>query len=352
VLFVHSDPELKERRKILINREPGLIQITIYFRTPHTGIAPLDRLLTGLRYYFAQSIAYRELKTEMGKPDIVHVHVLLRSCLFALSLKRKHKIPFVITEHWSGFDPTSNYSIGRLKRVCIKNVLPQAAAITTVSEYLKSHMLPYHAKGNFEVVSNAVDENLFNVREKISPNSKKKLVHISTLDDYPKNFGQILRTIAAVHQHRNDFELHVIGKGVEREKQERLALELGVLNTVVFFHGYLPKSEVAEFLAGCDLLVMFSLYETQSCVALEALMSGVPVIAPDLCGIRELITKDNGFLVEPNNSPELERTINSFLDNQEVFSSASIRENALKYGYSRVGRQFGDIYTRVLNLGK
>ena len=48
---------------------------------------------------------------ENGFPEIVHVHVAMKAGLLALWLKSKFNIPFVVTEHWSGYRPHAKPNI-------------------------------------------------------------------------------------------------------------------------------------------------------------------------------------------------------------------------------------------------
>ncbi len=348
VLFVHNDPDLKEKRKVLFSDQNNLDEWTVYFRSPKTGLRPLDKLLIGLSYVRTQFWMWRQIRKKWGTPDVVHVHVLLRSGILALWLRMIKKIPFIITEHWSGYDPTVGYPIGKMKRRMLKYALRKASAVTAVSDYLKNHIGKMATPKNLVVIPNACDETLFTIRHE-KRNIKKKLVHVSTLDDYPKNFGNILRAIATLAAERSDFELIVIGKGVEREKQETLAAELGILNTFVFFLGLLTKEQVAQKISESDLFVLFSHYETQSCVVIESLFCGIPVIAPRLGGVQELITGDNGILVSPGNSEDFCSAIRSVLDEKICFRSEKVRSTAARFSYNRAAQGFDAVYFQAID---
>lgn len=346
VLFVHSDTELKEKKKEIYTEENGFPEMTVYFRYKKIGFGPLDKILIGLKYIQTQIRAYRDVKKRWGQPDITHIHVLLRSSFLALWLKWLKGVPFFITEHWSGFDPNGGYKISWFKRWIIRFVLRRAVSTTAVSNYLLEHIKPYGPSADYLVISNAIDENKFIPLQK-PQRDKKKIIHVSTMDDYPKNFGNILKSIAEVVKTEQNFELHVIGKGVEREKQEALAKELGIHNSFVIFRGYLDKEVLAEEVAESDFMILFSHYETQSCVILEALMSGVPIIVPRLGGVQELVTETNGIAVTPLSNKAFSQAIISFIREEKKYSADAIRSEAIRYGYEAIGEQFAELYARV-----
>jgi glycosyltransferase involved in cell wall biosynthesis len=348
VLFIHSSDEIEEKRKVIIEESEGLTEMTIYFKMKRWGFGPIDGIRTGLKYIGVQFGAYKYVQENFGNPDIVHVHTMLRATLLALKLKRKFKIPYVITEHWSGYDPNSEQHIGGIKKKMTRFFLKRAAAVTTVSSYLGDQLkkidnsIPYH------VVSNTIDESLFKPSEVARVSEKKRLLHISTLSSDPKNFDKIVEVIAEVYKVRQDFELHAVGKGEERAIHEALADKLGVLNKAIFFHGYLEKEQVAEQLNLADLFVLFSRNETQSCVLLESFLSGTPAIVPNVGGSKEIISDINGVLVERNDTEQLKTILLNYLDDKYQFDPQGIRKEALQYGYEAIGEEFDVVYDSVL----
>lgn len=346
VLFIHSDVNLEKRREVITTSENGYPEMTIYFKSPTTQFSAYNKLMTGILYIKNQFYGYRQIKKTWGKPNLTHIHVLLRASVLAVWLKWRKKIPYVITEHWSGYDPNVAYVVSNFKKKCLSFVIKRSSALTTVSAYLQNHIKAVNDQTNFHVVSNTIDAELFKPIEK-EKRDKKRLVHVSTLDNYPKNFGRILEVMGKLTETRTDFELHVIGKGIEMETQKALAKKLGVLNKTVFFHGFLPKEEVAIAIAQSDLMLLFSHYETQSCVLLESFLCGVPVIGPQVGGVVEIVNKNNGVLVPHDDATAFYNSIQLFLNDELNFDSNIIRAEALKFGYENIGVEFSALYNAV-----
>ncbi len=92
------------------------------------------------------------------------------------------------------------------------------------------------------------------------------------------------------------WQLAVAGRGQPRHYRE-LAAELGVDERIRWLG---VRADVRPVYAMADAFVLPSSYETFSLVAFEAAASGLPVIASDVNGVRELITSgESGYLVEP-----------------------------------------------------
>jgi glycosyltransferase involved in cell wall biosynthesis len=346
LLFVHSDFELSVPKKIIINNSNGYTEMIVYFRYKKTGISFLDKIIIGIRYLMVQFESYNQIKKKWGTPDIIHIHILLRSSFLALWLNMRRGIPYIISEQWTGYDQKIRPRINRIKKIFLAYVIKRSDVVTTISYYLSDNMKKICDKTRYEVLSNTVDENLFRIQPK-EPSIKKKFIHISTLNNHQKNFSEILRAIAKVSEQRTDFELHIIGKGVEKQKQIELAMELKILERIVFFHGYLPKEKVADRIAKSDLMILFSNYETQSCVLLESFLCGVPVIAPNIGGVNEIVNNKNGILVSPNNTDMLCEVILSFLSSKVKFDAQEIGNKALIYSYNAMSKRMSELYQSV-----
>ncbi len=104
---------------------------------------------------------------------------------------------------------------------------------------------------------------------------------------------EVMRRVAEEHEHAL---LHIVGEGeLEGEMRERVR-SMG-LDAHVTFH---PMSrELDRWYAGCDMVLMTSLFEGVPCVVYEAMAMRTPIIAPALAGNRELMGDTAGFLVEP-----------------------------------------------------
>jgi len=121
------------------------------------------------------------------------------------------------------------------------------------------------------------------------------LLHLKGFELSLKAFGEFERGFPTS-------EYWVIGDGPERNRLERLARTLGVADKVAFW-GALPRGQVLEKFAQCDVLVHPSLHDSGGSVCLEAMAAGRPVICLDLGGPALQVTDETGIKV-PAISPE------------------------------------------------
>jgi glycosyltransferase involved in cell wall biosynthesis len=117
-----------------------------------------------------------------------------------------------------------------------------------------------------------------------------------------KGFELSLRGFARFQSRIPAAEYWIIGDGPERKRLEKLAHNLGLASKVRFW-GTIPRHEVLEKLADCDVLVHPSLHDSGGWVCLEAMAAGRPVVCLDLGGPALQVTEDTGIKVAAT-SPE------------------------------------------------
>lgn len=336
-------------------KDNGIPTLYFYYKQRITGLSFIDKPLKLLLYFACLMRGYRLVLRLFGRPDLLHVHVLLRTGLFAWLKCFTDGLPYIITEHWTLYLPENASKISLLRQWLSKLVVKKAAAVHTVSEGLKRAMqqLGFQNK-RYAVLPNVIDTTtFFPLEPTVFKPGKTRFLHISAFNDKAKNISGLLRTVHKLSQIRTDFELRLIGFGHDEEKLIELAGELGLLNTSVFFEGKKETPEVAAYLRRTDVFVLPSFYETFGVVLIEALASGVPVIATRVGGVSEFIGIEQGVLTEPGNETQLLEALLYMLDHHQNFDKQKLREYALnRYSYEAVGRQFAALYETVLNPAK
>lgn len=306
-----------------------------------------NKIINFVRHRNAFFSAYKLILNKIGKPDIVHLNIVFPLGIWALWLKKRRQIPYVITENSSGFHIGSDHSYPFSVLFLCKTILKNASYILPVSQNLKENLQQLSQNSRFQIISNVVDETTFSIGKKATT-ERKKLIHISTGIDSIKNLTGMIHVANQLSTQRNDFQLDIVSDGDTNYAKE-LVKKLGCGNCISF-HSTKTTKEIAEMLQYSDALLMFSNYENFPCVIAEAFMSGLPVISSNVNGIPEHVQPQNGLLVNPRAEDELKKAIEDFLDDKVTFDADDIREYAIKhFSYTSVGKSFDTIYHRVLN---
>ncbi|HET9439680.1 MAG TPA: N-acetyl-alpha-D-glucosaminyl L-malate synthase BshA [Longimicrobiales bacterium] len=233
--------------------------------------------------------------------DLIHAHYAVPHATSAYMAKAMTggKLCVVTTLHGTditlvGQDP----SYQSITAFSIK----QSDGLTAVSEYLRRETVEHFdvAPERIEVIPNFVDLNEYKRdahpchRSRLSEKGEKIIMHISNFRPV-KRVDDTVRVFALINRQLPS-RLVLIGDGPERGRVQQVAEDEGVSDRVLF----LGKQEsVAEILACADLFLLPSATESFGLVALEAMSSGVPVVATRVGGLPEVVPEgEAGFLAE------------------------------------------------------
>jgi glycosyltransferase involved in cell wall biosynthesis len=176
----------------------------------------------------------------------------------------------------------------------------------------------------------------------------KVLVSIGMLAQ-EKNWETLLRAAATVYRTHPDLRLVLIGDGPDKVILQNLAIELGIADRVTFT-GKLPFPEVPSYLKAADLFGFASITETQGLVTMEAMAAGLPVVAVNASGTRDIVNNgEQGFLV-PNDADALAHSINRLLESPEIMQKFHVRaiEKAQTFEVGNCARQLVNVYEQAI----
>ena len=324
----------------------------IYYHISSTNISFFNKIFSVIKYRRLYQHAIRTYIQIHGSPDIVHVHVGMKAGLIAKWMKKILHIPYIITEHWTGFLSEATQRFDDLPVYLRRSwfqLIKEASAITVVSIYLSMQLQKLFGKNiPIRVIPNVVNTNIFSPAKKES-REILKFIHVSSLD-FQKNPEAILKAFSIVKTHGYFFHLDIFGP--VKEELISLNMELGLENNLSF-HGEVMQPILAKYLQQADVLILYSRYETFGCVLIEANACGVPVIASNIPAIGEIITDGkNGILIKGEDPQLLADSIIKFISDKKLYDAKNIaKETFEKYGYAKVGKQFADLYREILSAG-
>ncbi len=348
VLYVTADPGLKDRiYEIDLANDPVGLTVRVYFR-PYSGPFRCSRLVNTWRYYRATRQGLRELRRHWGRPDLIHLHVSPPAGQLLALVTRFSRLPFLFTEHWTGYHPTNGEFRGFFRKRLTSWTVKNAFAVVPVSRNLREVMESQKLRGRFVVIPNAVRTDLFFPSQSREARNSFTFLHVSRLAPV-KNVAGILRAVAELRRKRHDFRLLIVGEGAERPGLEKLAGELALDQDCVRFMGRKLEDELAEIMRQSDAFILFSDYENLPCVVAEAMASGLPVVATRVGGVPEQVQPGMGLLVEPRDEGGLRQAMEVMIDEGGRFDRAAIRSFAVReYSHSQVGQRFLRLYREAL----
>jgi glycosyltransferase involved in cell wall biosynthesis len=350
VLYVHQDGNLTSgRMEIDRRKDDELLQIKIYYK-PSGFPVPLIRSLINLcRYTRVHYKGLKIIKSEFGRPDLVHVNVLTRLGALALLYKWMTGTPYVITEHWTRYLPHMDNFKGALRKAVTRMVVKRASAVLPVTDNLRKAMERHGlTNANYRIIPNVVDMQMFRIMNEEKSGVVKTFIHVSCFEDKQKNISGILRVLKRLSEQRNDWVCQMIGEGIHLEMLINYAKKLELDDKRVIFMGLKENEELTGIMAGACFQVMFSRFENLPVVILESYACGVPVLSTDVGGIKEHLDQDLGILIPSENEDQLFEKLNYMLDHYQEYSKEKIRDYATEHFSKEViGKQLFEVYCKA-----
>ena len=312
----------------------GIRTLIVYYRN-----AP-NPLLNFWRRMLAYSRGFKKLQ----KPDLVHANVLHNNLLFAIYLKKKFKIPFIVTEHWTALRKINSETTPSSIKKIAKFIGNHASIILPVSHDLAAGLKYLGIKTPMKVIPNVVNTNLF--VPKSEPNERFTFIHVSNLIAR-KNSDKILKTALRLLQKGYDLSLKIGGDG-DISELEKIREHSEFKDKIEIF-GTQTIQEIAERMKSSDCFILLSNDENQPCVIAESFGSGINVISTNVGGIAEFFPENAGILLDSVDEDLLEKAM------LEVMSPTFEKDplTLVKYAnetfsVAAIGQQFSEIYKEIL----
>ena len=334
VLHIISKPGLSKSR-FEVDKASNLHSYIAYIKPSKNPILKLFRFW----------LAYQQLLKQIGSFDLVHLNKLYPFGLFALHLKRLKHLPYIISEHWTGYHLKEQKSLPWVERVLSKIITKNASSVCPVSTDLKNSMLKSGLKGNYRIIPNVVNTHLFKPAKKTT--KEFTITHISSLLDKHKNISGMLRVAKQLENTIDTFQWNFIGG--KKEEFSKLLDDLNFKKETINFTDHLSHEQIPKQLTQSDVFVLFSNYENLPCVILEAFSCGVPVISSNVGGINEFFPEDFGFLIEQNNEDQLLQKIIEIYNNPMSRSKKMHQFANDNFSSEIICDSFSKLYLQAIN---
>jgi glycosyltransferase involved in cell wall biosynthesis len=215
-------------------------------------------------------------------------------------------LPFSFTLH----GPTIFFEIGRWR---LDEKIARASFVVCISHFARSQAMLVSEQRHWDRLK-IVHCGVRPERYRRDPGRRpgQRAIFVGRLDAV-KGVPLLIEAFAAVREAHPEARLAVVGDGPARAALEAQAAALGIAAATEFL-GYRAQDEVADLLAGADLLVLPSFAEGLPVVLMEAMASGLPVIATRVAGVAELVEDGvSGLLVPPGDVESLAAALRRLL---------------------------------------
>lgn len=268
------------------------------------------------------------------KPDVVHFqsHIIVGRGLSQEAAKRgiriigtNHFMPENMLEFTGIPKSMQEWAIGLAWRAA-RRTFGRAEAVTTPTKKAAQFLEKHTGLVGVRAISCGIDAH--NYTPSFEPRTQNRILFVGRVTG-EKQIDVLLKAMTLLPKEL-DAKLEIVGGGDQKKNLENLAETLKIADRVTFT-GYLTDDQLRQAYTRATVLAMPSIAELQSIVTMEAMASGLPIVAANAMALPHLVHDGvNGYLFEPGNAQELADRLN------QVLMSSPDELDALKRGSLRL----------------
>ena len=291
---------------------------------------------------------FADYSSKYGKPDVLHAHCCKWAGYAAMLIGKEYDILYVITEHLSKLllqeelgDPSTVEGTS-WQVPLLRQAYENANMVIPVSEELVDSLACYFGKDyRYQALSNVIDVEFYHCRAR-QPRIGRPFRFCCLANYWPlKGYDVLFAAFRLLRQQGLNVELHIAGKGTDSAKCRSQIAE-GVTS-----HGLLDKEGVRRLLYESDALVLASRSEVQPLVLLEAMSTGIPVVATD-CVPRSLRIEEGCIIVPIGDADALASAMSEITD--KIIDGRQLSEQVAKIASPEVvGRKLEKIFSEIVS---
>jgi glycosyltransferase involved in cell wall biosynthesis len=270
-------------------------------------------------------------------PDVLHINSEFVIAEFGFHYAWLHSLPVVYTFHTLWEDYIANYIplvptflLQYIAKKICKNVLRRAYYIIMPSPQIMDVVRRYKVKQKTFLLPTGIDPDFFH-------HDAEEIHRFRVIMEqkYPRLQGKrILLYAGRIAKEKNiDFLLKITPRVIEKHPETIFLLagngpdhydyleecERSGIGDYCVFSGYLDRQDLALTYGMSDIFVFPSLTETQGLVTIEAMLSGIPVVAIGAMGTLTVMNGDNGGFMTGNDPDEFVRRIFELLEDEDLY---------------------------------
>jgi len=298
------------------------------------------------------------------KLDIIHTHHPFILGEVGAHFSKKLKIPLVYTFHtqfeqYAHYIPFNQDLVKMLARLSVINYTQKCDCIITPAPSIRDLLISYGVTRRLELLPNAIDLQSFKkgdpavVRREYSiPEDAVLLLYVGRMG-LEKNLGFMLQSLRKMLEAEQNVRLLIVGEGPEEGALREQARRMGLEDTAIFT-GRIEYSKIPAFYAAADFFVMSSVTEVKPLALLEAMASGLPVVAVAASGSSDTVTSGHdGILTDLSLDNFTSACLKLIQDKEERLKMARNAQAASrKYSIEETSRRLAEVYMELIEEKK
>ena len=283
------------------------------------------------------------------RPDIVLAFFGVPSGAVALGINLLLGIPYVVSLRGGdvpGFRPYDFALYHRLIGPLLHIIWRRAEAVVANSEGLRELGRSFDNNVPIDVIPNGVSMSQFKSKDRNWDPARLLIVGRVV---YQKGIDQLLNALAGLLD--LDWDLTVVGDGPQREPLEEMAHQIGIADRVRFL-GWKSKGDLVGRYQEANLFVYPSRHEGMPNVVLEAMATGLPVIASNIAGNEELVLHGKtGLLVQSDDLSGLREAIRELIlapGRRRKMGATAQKRVEEQYTWANTATQYIEVFENIM----
>lgn len=275
------------------------------------------------------------------QPDVIHTHRYVLPYVFlasmGLKVKRVHTVHSVAQKEQTKAGIIINKAMFKYF-----NVVPVALGEEVQKTIQEVYGLPTK---RIPIIFNGIDLSRCNAKESYKRKENFNVLHIGRFMDV-KNHELLLRSFARFQKQHSDARLQLLGDGELKENMMQLADHLNIVDAVKFAG---LQSDVFPWLNNADVFILPSKFEGMPMTLIEAMGTGLPIIASNVGGIPDMLaSQKEALLIEPKEEKIIEAL-------EMVYSDEKMRKNlgqsaldkSTAFSAKAMAKRYADVYEDI-----
>ncbi|MBA7537984.1 Alpha-monoglucosyldiacylglycerol synthase [subsurface metagenome] len=300
-------------------------------------------------------------------PDIVHIHHPFLLSSAAIMYGKKLGIPKILTIH-TQYEQYAYYIYPIPERVTqeaikmiISNLAYKTDCITTPSASMRKIIENYGIKNRIEVIPNAIHLISFKEDNELKRTEIKRKYNLKEDDKIilfvgrvasEKSVDKIIKALAIIKKRNNGKEkLLIVGNGPAIDELKELARTLKVEEDVIFT-GTVSYEEIQHYYKMAYVFTIASTTETFGIVTIEALASGVPVVAVKAPGAADILTDGLDGLLVDDDVEKIANALEKIIKEPELREKLSLGalKTSEKYSINKISEKMLNLYREAIKI--
>jgi L-malate glycosyltransferase len=300
-----------------------------------------------LKLYFSIKKTLRQIR-----PDIIHSHKYKEKFIAYLFSRSNKEIKLIATQHGMPelYGKNRNLKYQIINRMSFFILSKYFQVIVPVSRDIKNYLVN---KYGFNADKVKLIHNCVEIPYDALPNRITGTLVIGSAGRFSsvKDYPLMVEIARAIFGRQKNISFELVGDGPDKPIIENMIQKYGLKKSFTL-PGF--ESHMSAFYKRIDVFINTSLHEGIPLSVLEAMSYGVPVVAPKVGGLQEII-EDNvqGFLIEGRNPEDFARKCLKLYENVSLRNKmgSAARERVIKeFSLERMANEYYQLYLDVMNI--